>query len=278
MTDLVRIGLLSAYRRLLQPLVRILIRNGVSYYEFNEVLKSVFVEVAERDFNIPGRKPSQSRIAILTGFSRKEVARQKAILEGDGPLEAASNLNRVTRVLVGWHSDPDYTGPYGMPIELPFESSAGPSFTELVRRHSGDMAPRAMLDELMRVGAVDKLSSGTLRVLMRAYIPESLNADALERFGEVVCNFINTYEFNMEKPGPGSGRFERIVFADDGLRASLMPAFDKLVRIKGQQLLVELDNWLSAQELTPESANKDQPRIKTGVGIYHFIEEDKEGE
>lgn len=276
MTDLVRLGLLSAYRRLLQPLVRILIRNGVSYNEFNEVLKSVFVEVAERDFNIPGRKPSQSRVAILTGFSRKEVARQKAILEGDGPLEAASNLNRVTRVLVGWHSDPDYTGPYGMPIELPFEATSGPSFAELVRRHSGDMAPKAMLDELVRVGAVDRSNAGTLKVLMRAYIPESLNADALERFGEVVCNFINTYEFNMEKPAPGAGRFERIVFADDGLRLNLMPAFDKLVRLKGQQLLIELDNWLSAQELSSGAKNQDQTRIRTGVGIYHFIEEDKE--
>lgn len=278
MADVVRIGLLSAYRRLLQPLVRILIRNGVSYYEFNEILKNVFVEVAERDFTIPGRKPSQSRIAILTGFSRKEVARQKAILESGNALEAASNLNRVTRVLVGWHSDPDYTGPYGMPIELPFESTSGPSFTDLVRRHSGDMAPRAMLDELMRVGAVEKLGSGTLKVLMRAYIPESLNADALERFGEVVRNFVTTYEFNMEKPAPGSGRFERIVFADDGLRASLMPAFDRMVRLKGQQLLVELDNWLTSQELTAGARNKDEKRIKTGVGIYHFVEDDQQGD
>jgi len=276
MADLVRIGLLSAYRRLLQPLVRILIRNGVSYYEFNEVVRSVFVEVAERDFNIPGRRPSQSRIAILTGFSRKEVARQKAILEGGDFLELASNLNRVTRVLVGWHSDPDYTGPYGLPIELPFDSSSGPSFTELVRRHSGDMAPRAMLDELIRVGAVERLSSGTFKAQMRAYIPESLNPDALERFGEVVRNFIDTYEFNMEKRATDTRRFERIVFADDGLRVSLMPAFDRLVRLKGQQLLVELDNWLSAQELTAGATNHVERRIKTGVGIYHFVEEEQE--
>lgn len=273
MTDPVREGLLSAYRKLMEPLVRILIRNGVSYNEFNEALKTIFVEIAERDFGLPDRKPSQSRIAILTGLTRKEVAKQKQILEAGG-FQLHGNLNRVTRVLVGWHTDSDFTGPYGMPIELPFESSSGPSFCGLVRRYSGDMAPRAMLDELLRVGAVEQLATGSFKVLMRAYIPEKLHPDAVERLGQVVRNFVNTLEFNMEKTAPGSGRFERVVFADRGLGKELMPAFDRLLRIKGQQLLVELDNWLSSQEVTETARAKGIERVKTGVGIYHYIEED----
>jgi hypothetical protein len=273
MTDAVRLGLLSAYRKLLQPLVRILIRNGISYSEFIEILKAVFVEVAERDFTLPARKTSQSRVAILTGLTRKEVAKQKALLEA-GTLSLESNLNRVSRVLVGWHTDPDFTGPYGMPLDLPFEASSEPSFTYLVRKHSGDMAPRAMLDELLRVQAVERLATGSLKVLMRAYIPESfLHPNALQRFGEVVRDFINTYEFNIGKR-PGLGRFERIVHADDGLREELLPAFDALLRAKGQTLLVELDNWLSAQEVSATAKNKGSRRIKTGVGIYHFVSQD----
>ena len=174
----------------MQPLVRILVRHGVSYNEFNEVLKNVFVEVAERDFGIPGRKPSQSRIAILTGLTRKEVAKRKAILQGDAEIEDVSNLNRVTRVLLGWHTDADYTGPYGIPLELSFDSTNGVSFTALVREYSGDMAPRAMLDELLRVGAVEKAAAGTLKILTRAYVPESLHADALERLGGVISSFV----------------------------------------------------------------------------------------
>jgi len=273
MTDAVRLGLLSAYRKLMQPLVRILIRNGVSFSELSEVVKNVFVEVAERDFNLPARRTSQSRIAILTGLTRKEVAKQKGILDSGGALTIASNLNRVTRVLVGWHTDPDFTGPYGMPLELPFESTTVSSFVGLVRRHSGDMAPRAMIDELLRVGAVERLGTGSFKVLMRAYIPQSfLHPDALQRFGEVVRDFINTYEFNIGKR-PGLGRFERIVFADDGLRTDLLPAFDALIRTKGHALLVELDNWMSAQESSSSAKNKSPARIKTGVGIYHFVSE-----
>ena len=258
----------------MSPLVRVLLKNGVSYGEFAEVLKNLFVEVAERDLSMPGRRPSQARVAILTGLTRKEVAKQKATIER-GDLVETSNLNRVTRVLEAWHTDPEYTGAYGLPIELPFESPGRrPSFAALVKKHSGDMAPRAMLDELLRIDAAEMLASGQIRVLMRAYIPQSLHPDALERMGTVVQNFVTTYEFNMEHNADGAARFERVVYADNGLSRELMSAFDKLIRVKGQQLLVELDNWLSAQQPKTESRRSSTDRVNTGVGIYHFIEED----
>ena len=70
----VKQALLAAYRHLLTPLVRILLRNGISYLEFAEVTREVFVNVAGRDFTLPKRKISLSRIAIMTGLSRKEAA------------------------------------------------------------------------------------------------------------------------------------------------------------------------------------------------------------
>ena len=275
MSDKHRQGLIAAYRKLMAPLVRILLKNGVSYGEFAEVLKNVFVEVAERDLSMPGRKTSQARVAILTGLTRKEVAKQKGTLER-GDLAERSNLNRVTRVLEAWHTDTEYTGAYGLPVELLFDGLPGrPSFTELVKKYSGDMAPRAMLDELLRIRAAEMLSTGHIRVLMRAYIPQSLHPDALERLGTVVSNFVRTYEHNMEHNTAGATRFERVVYADNGLAVELMPAFDRLIRVKGQQLLVELNNWLSAQDSTTEDHEGEVPRAQTGVGIYHFVEEDE---
>jgi hypothetical protein len=265
--------LLAAYRKLMQPLVRILIRNGVSFGELAEVLKNVFVEVAARDFQLEDRKTSRSRIAIITGLTRKEVARQEEILRSGQALQMVSNLNRISRVLEGWHSDPEFTGPYGMPLELPFESPTSTSFAGLVRKHSGDMAPRAMLDEMMRVGLVQQTASGAFKVLARAYILRDFHPDALERLGEVVHDFICTYEFNMYK-GAGPGRFERKVFADDGLREELLPAFDALLKAKGHAFLIEIHNWISAQESSLVSTNRAKRRVKTGVGVYHFISRD----
>ena len=103
------------------------------------------------------------------------------------------------------------------------------------------------------VRAVERGSSGALKALTRAYIPESFQAEALQGFGLRVRDFLTTSEYNvMRKVAPG--RFERIVYANEGLREELMPALEALIKAKGMQLLVELDNWMSAQEKGAASA------------------------
>lgn len=274
MSQAVKKGILEAYRNLLNPLVRILIRHGVSFGEINEVFKSVYVDVAGRNFAVPGRKQSQARIAILTGLTRKEVARLLSLDSSQDAEPKERNFNRVTRVLVGWHTDPEYTGPYGLPRELQFEGSNQPSFSKLVRKYSGDMPARAMLDELRRVKAVEEVDRGWFKVLTRSYIPETLHEDSLQRLGDAIRNYVTTVDFNLRKKQAGAGRFERTVFADNGLRADLLKDFNKIVRVEGQELLEKLDNWLSAQP-QPNNSEPGAKKIKTGVGIYHYVEEDE---
>jgi hypothetical protein len=228
----------------------------------------VFVDVAGRDFTLPKRKISLSRIAIMTGLSRKEVARLAR--EGRNKKALSSSIfNRVTRVLQGWYTDPDFTGPYGVPLDLQFDESARKvSFSELVRRYSGDMPARAMLDELLRVGAARiEGESGLIRVLSRSYIPEKLDAENVRHFGSQIRCFVDTLDFNMRKAAPGRGRFERIVFANEGLKPEDVDEFDSFLRERGQQLLIELDDWLAARP----RARKGEPAVHTGVGVYHYI-------
>ena len=267
MAQPVKQGLLSAFRHLLRPLVRILLRNGVSIGEFLEAVKTVYVEIAGIELQVPGRKMSQARIAIVTGLTRKEVARIINEEGKRGEKVGESNLNRVTRVLVGWHTDSDFTGPYGFPLELKFDDPYGPTFVELCRLYSGDMPARAMLDELLRVRAVTEVDNAYLKVLTRSYIPEKLAPESLKRFGDVMHDFADTLDLNLRKKEAGAGRFERNVFADDGLRPDDLEAFDNFVRDRGEQFLEEIDNWLSQ---LPKPTNKDQT-IQTGVGLYHYI-------
>ena len=264
----VKQALLAAYRHLLTPLVRILLRNGISYLEFAEVTREVFVNVAGRDFTLPKRKISLSRIAIMTGLSRKEVARLAK--EGGNRRGLASSIfNRVRRVLQGWYTDSDFTGPYGVPLDLKFDDLGRKiSFTEFVRRYSGDMPARAMLDELIRVGACRiESESGLIRVLNRSYIPEKLDTESIRHFGSQTRCFIDTLDFNMRKSAPGRGRFERIVFANEGLSPDDVERFDNFLRERGHQMLVELDDWLAARQ----KPQKGETTIHTGVGIYHYI-------
>ena len=94
MNDSVRSGLLGAYRRILRPLVRILIRHGVGYDAFADLSKSVFVESAQVDFIPDDRQITTARVSILTGLSREEVERQREILER-GDLIPRGNLNQI---------------------------------------------------------------------------------------------------------------------------------------------------------------------------------------
>src|SRR5262245_43331795 len=116
--------LFSAFRPVMRPLVRILVRNGVAFGEFAELLKRVFVEAAQEIHKAQDSRQSISRIAITTGLSRDEVSR--LINQSDEELEAlAGRLSRVGRLLTGWHQDSEYTGPYGIPYEVSLDAPAG---------------------------------------------------------------------------------------------------------------------------------------------------------
>jgi hypothetical protein len=261
-------GLLAAYRRLLKPLVRILLRNGVPFGEFADVAKDVYIDVVASDFKVPRKKMSQARIAILTGLTRKEVARLLSD-KAEGKQELSSNHNRVTRVLTGWHTDANYTGPYGLPLELRFEGEDGYFFSDLVQKYSGDMAPRAMLDELLRIGTVRETETGWYKVLTRTYMPVVDEMDSLDRMASVIRNFINTIDTNINEPDPDKRLFERHVFADNGIREEDLPRFRAFVKKRAQLLIAETDNWLSQLEQPDEF---DENLINTGLGIFHYIE------
>jgi len=270
MTDSVKSGLLAAYSKLFRPLVRILLRHGITYAELAEIIRRVYVHTAAQEFRVPGKKMSKSRIAIITGLTRKEVQRI-ANVEPDGERREKTTFSRIGRVLSGWHTDPDFTGPYGMPLELRYDSNNQDdvTFVRLVQRFSGDMTPRAMLDELLRVGAVLETDQNWFRAIRREYVPNLLAPNFLERVGSGVHNFVTTIETNMQKEGPGKGRFERSVWKPGGIKQSDLAVFDEFVRDRCQQMLDEIDNWLSKLDSPAEGDSSSS--LDSGVGIYHYV-------
>ena len=132
-------------KKVLRPLVRLLLRNGVAFADFSDIARRVFVEVASEDFGLPGRKQSVSRISVLTGVNRKEV---KRLLEEPEEKESAKKENnRAARVVYAWMRDGDFRTKAGKPKVLGWgDPQAEGSFEDLVKRYSGDMTARAILD------------------------------------------------------------------------------------------------------------------------------------
>jgi hypothetical protein len=252
---------------MLKPLARLMIAQGVTHAEFAETAKEVYVETALRHFEVAGRV-NKSRIAILTGLTRKEV---KNVI--DRTLEvrqADKTYSRPERVLTGWFSDPAFTGPYGIPLELPYEATEpdGPCFVKLVKQYSGDMAPRQMLNELLVSGSVLEVE-GRFKAIRRIYKFSALSPEFIKRLGEVGYRVFSTAAKNIDKQMEGSGYFDRMVFADEGCTEEVIDQFDEYIKVRGQELLEEIDVWFSSREKQekPGETKKD-----TGLYMVHYVE------
>jgi hypothetical protein len=268
MSENVKKPLLAACRHLLHPLVRILLRHGVSYGEFSDSVRGAYIDIAKNELVPADRPQTEARIAILTGLTKREVLRIQNLNDQD---DDSLGTNRIARVLQGWSQDPQYLGPYGLPLEVPFEGQSL-SFEALARKYSGDVPARALLEELVRVNAAVEMDDGYVRMVNRTYVPAPLDPAGLERLGNVVNYFIDTVDFNLQKKRQGAGRFERYAMTVEGLSPDVFQRFDALVREKGQELLEILDDWLGQYETKGGHKLPASEAIKTGVGIFHFIE------
>lgn len=256
-----------ALARLLTPLVRILLRQGISYGSFSDLLKQVYVTVAERDFTVPGRKQTTSRISVLTGLHRKEVARLRR-LPDDRPDAMDERYNRAARVLTGWLRDRDFQDGFREPAELGIDDPNG--FPALVQRYSGDMPARAVLDELERVGSVARTDDGKVRLIRHGYIPARDTAQKLTILGTDTRDLIATIDHNLECE-PEEARFQRKV-SYDNVPEEYVHEFRELAGRRSQELLQELDLWLAARDRDSTPGVKGSGRVRLGLGI-HQIEE-----
>lgn len=265
-------ALCAAIAALLRPLVRLLLRNGVSFRTFSDVAKRVYVDVATEEFGIPGRKQSKSRVSVITGLSRKEVLRVKR-LPGTDDLGASQRYNRAARVISGWVRDRRFTDDSGTPADLPFDGEPS-GFSRLVRLYSGDSTPRAVLDELIRVGAVTPVADGKIRLVERSYIPKSGEVEKIGILGTDVADLISTIDHNILKPG--TPFYQRKVCYDN-LPAEALPELRTSAGRQSQDLLESLDRWLSKldRDFHPQVGGTGRKRV--GVGIYYFEDDFRGG-
>lgn len=258
--------LAAAVVRLLRPLVRILLRNGVSYRTFSDLAKWAYVDIAEKEFDIPGRKQSTSRISVITGLSRKEVVRVRQMQKPHDSV-GAERYNRAARVIAAWRRERGFRDAKGEPMPLPM-AGPGATFSKLVKRSSGDVPARAILDELLRVGAVEQRKDGRLRLLSRAYIPERSAADKLQILGTDVELLITTIGHNLKPDSSGPLLQRKVLY--DNLPDEALPAFRKLSEKNAQALLERLDRWLSQRDRDVTPSVEGTGRNRAGLGIYYF--------
>ena len=236
---------------ILTALIRTLLRNGLSYGEFDQVARKCFVDVAFSDFASAKKKQSVSNVAILTGLNRKEVKRIRG-LDDDQISENSKQYNRIVRVLGGWINDSAYLRKDGNPRDLEYEGAG--SFSELVKNYSGDMPVAAMQKALVRSSNIIFTGDKQIRLLNHAYLPSDDPVEKLAILGNDSKQLIETIDYNLTAPEEKL-RFQRKA-SNPKVSIDAIPAVKQFLRQKGQAFLEEVDLYLSQHESDEDSAKE----------------------
>ena len=285
MAENLKAHVIATVKRLMRPIIMLLLRNGVTYKEFALLCKSIFVEAAARDYGIRGRPTNVSRIAVLTGIDRKEVKRIKDMLqENTLALQAQSSQDRITRLLTAWHRDPEFSAGDNQGRQLPVEGEHG-SFQALVRRFGGDVPRQALFKEMLRVGVIARQGDGVIP-LSRYFFPAQSDPEALLRAGSVISElgetlFHNLYVVDDSKPSQKQRRrFERRA-SNNLIDARHTKAFHAFLDAEGQAFLERVDAWLSEHEIAEphggaEAGHTLSAGVRLGVGVFAIEKSDQE--
>lgn len=251
--------LFAAVRKLMRPLARILLRNGVAYGALADVIRKCYVDVAFEDFSPQGKKQTVSRVSALTGLTRKEVKRLHELDDTDHEA-SQERYNRALRVISGWMNDKRFLDTKGKPVDLPREGEAN-SFELLVKEYSGDIPTRAMLAMLEEAGSVKNVQ-GSVRLIRHAYVPGRDDKDKIRILGADVCELISTIDHNLTADQDHL-LFQRKVAYED-INPESLAKLKQLSFKKAQSLLEQLDREYAKHEQTDDADGG----ASISLGIY----------
>lgn len=188
--------------RLLRPLVRLLIRAGMTFPALADLLRELYVNVAEHDFALPDKEQTDSRISLLTGIHRKEVRRLRGA--GAPVRDVPSSVSRTSQIIARWFASPRFsdrkTGPKA--LRRAGAPGRGPTFEELVESVTRDVRPRAVLDEWLDRKLVVVDADGNIALTQAAIAPGAGDERQLHYFGRNLHDHIAAASANVQTAAP----------------------------------------------------------------------------
>ncbi|WP_353741006.1 DUF6502 family protein [Pseudomonas fluorescens] len=260
-------SLLKALRHVMQPLVRLMLRKGVTYLVFADLLKEVFVEVADREFRLGEKAPTDSRISLLTGVHRKDVRRLRNTSD-PAASTLPENITFGAQLVNAWAKAP-FCNDAGQPLPLPRLASVGGdrSFDALVAQVSTDIRARVVLDEWLRLGVVRLDEQERVHLEAQAFVPQKGFDEKTAYLGHNLHDHACAAVHNLSSEAPAF--FERSVHYD-ALAPMSVEALREAVASEGMQALLSFNRL--AAELEFRDLPSLEPRQRITVGLYFYTE------
>jgi uncharacterized protein DUF6502 len=183
-------------RRVLHPLVRILVRFGVSAGEFKAIVDSVYAHAGSEYLAEQDERVTYSKLAVITGINRAFLPTILANPQGEFHPRSNTQLHRAARVLNGWYDDKQFQTALGDPAVLPVDGERH-SFRQLVELYSGGVYHQTILSELERVGAIRLIGGGRVKAMRRNPVSGGANVDSMLTTAETAGDVLDTLEHNL---------------------------------------------------------------------------------
>ncbi len=267
----------AAVRKIMRPLVKFLIANQITYPHLINLLKSTYVDVAEKNFIVEGKKQTDSRINLLTGVHRKDVKRLRS--EQENPAERPANISIGAQLISRWVGDKSLLNEDGSPKTLPLQDDdefSMNSFEGLVANIAkGDIRPRVVLDELMRLDMVELDPDHNVILKTKAFTPNRGQEEKLYFFGKNIQDHLCAGVHNLSGEQPPF--FDRSVYYDE-LSESSIQELNVLADSLGMEALIKMNEKALALQTSDKGGLNARYRMNFGIFNYntkHAAEDDK---
>jgi hypothetical protein len=256
---------ISALERVVDPLISLMSDAGITVQEFCRLVRERAVRSAAARIACESGRSSNSRVAIITGLARAEVAR---ILNVE---DVSSSTRRgqhpVRRVLAAWYDNRRFLGANGDPAVLPI-FGRGKSFEQLVVIHGGGIPVRAMLDQLTQINAVEVLAGQRVKARSRVPIFKGMTSTAIANVGERAGDLLATLTSNLRTKS--SPLFEGTALLSD-IDIGAVPLVRRQIAEQGAAFIDGATSLLARSRIKTRRLNlKGYPQCRVGVSVYYF--------
>ena len=259
-------SLAVAVRRLLRPLIRLMLHYSVQYPYLANLLKLAYVEEATR-MPVPGKEQTDSRISMLTGIHRLDVKRLRSelVTGRDAP---PPSVSLGAQAVMRWTTRPEYLDGKGRPLPLPRLASSGntASFESLVQSISKDIRPRVVLDEWLRLGIAEIDEQDRVVLATDAFVPSHGLDEKLFYLGKNVHDHLGACAHNLTQPDT-SPLLERSVYFDrlSQESASILAAYARQLSSQASQAFAQ-----KAMELQEKDSSNSAAHYRVTYGHYYY--------
>jgi hypothetical protein len=259
------LSLVLAVRRLLRPLVRLLLSFSVQYPYLANLLKLTYVEVATREFPLDDRPQTDSRVSLLTGIHRQDVKRLRGEMMADAPPPPAVSLG--AQLVSRWLGEAVYLDAKGRPKPLPRQATQGgdASFERLVQTVNKDIRPRVVLDEWLRLGVAELDKQDRVVLRTEAFVPVHGVEEKLFYFGKVIHDHLAASEHNLTAGQPPM--LDQCVYFDQLTEQSAELLADYARSLAGEAMQALNRRALALQQA---DATKSDATHRTNFGLYFY--------